>query len=1193
MTSVLVKVRGDGGAFRAAVTRAFGSAGLELQPILTVPPTADGLGLAADPATWLRVSHPDVEENPWETAHRLMERGSPFAAARSRVEAAEPDLEQVWPWDTPARTELGFGAAPVCAFDDQNASGGLAKGPGPAWNLGDHFSQLRAAREKVGARQSNVLIAQLDTGFDPRHETLPEGLRLDLQRNFVSNEAENDASDQGPDGKLSNRGHGTGTLSILAGNKLDGTVPGFKDYTDYLGGAPLAGVMPIRIADWVVRFSLSSMILGIDYARTTGAHVLSMSMGGVSSQALVDAVNRAYDAGLMLVTAAGNNLAGLPSPKSIVFPARLRRVLAACGVMADGRAYAGLAVGTMQGNFGPPEKMKTAIGAYTPNVPWAQIGCGSVVDMDGAGTSAATPQVAAAAALWIAEHWDTVQAYPEPWMRIEAARRALFRSAQKSTPRMSPAETHEKLGQGVLRALDALAEAPPRARDLVKLPLGESTWPWLNLVFGGGVNLAEDKRRAMFALELTQMAQRVAEVEAAMPEPEGADPPPAACNRYLEAALDAGKPSKPLSAALERHLGRKAVPPPKPPSRIPRKVVEPEPPQRRLRVYALDPSIAKSLDTIDVNETTILAPWDDAPLTPEPLRPGPVGEYLEVVDVDPASGKVYAPVDLNDKALLAQNGLPPSEGNPKFHQQMVYAVGMQTIGFFERALGRRVMWAPRRATDADGRASFTEVRRLRIYPHALRTANAYYSPAKKALLFGYFPGGTADSLPGSMVFTCLSSDIVAHEMTHALLDGMHRRLQEPSNPDVRAFHEGFADIVAVFQHFTIGELVRFEIGRARGDLSVARLLSGLARQFGQGSGVGGALRDYTGPNADTRTYDRAAGAHALGEILVLAVYDAFLAIVGRRTADLIRIATGGTGQLADSALHPDLVNRLAEETCAAARHVLDICILALDYCPSVDITFGEYLRALITADIDLRAEDPLGSRIAFMEAFQKRGIPVRDVRTISTESLVWNAPMDDQPDWLRTIFGRVEIPFGKRLTRSEIFDLDLKNRWRVWEAFRTAFAETPDLCKQFGLRREVPRYERDGTPRSGRPVKGTTFEIFSVRPARRTAPDGDVRVDILAVLAQRRPEPIVEGGRIEDGFFWFRSGSTLVLDSNLGQPRIRYNIVKSAESARRLAIQRSMAATGLLSPLRSLYFGADEREPFALLHEGHRGQRHG
>ena len=40
------------------------------------------------------------------------------------------------------------------------------------------------------------------------------------------------------------------------------------------------------------------------------------------------------------------------------------------------------------------------------------------------------------------------------------------------------------------------------------------------------------------------------------------------------------------------------------------------------------------------------------------------------------------------------------------------------------------------------------VRRLRIYPHALREANAYYDPEKIALLFGYFPA--ADS-SGSVV----------------------------------------------------------------------------------------------------------------------------------------------------------------------------------------------------------------------------------------------------------------------------------------------------------------------------------------------------------------------------------------------------------------------------------------------------------
>ncbi len=354
-----------------------------------------------------------------------------------------------------------------------------------------------AARRHVGAKLAAITIAHLDTGFDPDHITRPVNLAGHLQRNFVDDGyPPDDATDHTPEGMAfaRNRGHGTGTLSLLAGNKLDGNVPGWPDFNDYVGAAPTATIIPVRIADWVVRFETGTMVQGFDYARASGAHVLSMSMGGLSSEALVDAVNLAYDAGVVMVTAAGNNYAGVPTPKSIVFPARLKRVLAACGVMADGRAYADLDFATMQGNFGPAEKMDTALGAFTPNVPWAQISCGKVVDMNGRGTSAATPQIAAAAALWLAEYWDIVSKYSEPWMRVEAVRYALFRSAQKQTAKMSAATTREKIGQGVLRANAALAISPPAESALRKLPPAQPTWSWLNLIFGGGVSFARRGR---------------------------------------------------------------------------------------------------------------------------------------------------------------------------------------------------------------------------------------------------------------------------------------------------------------------------------------------------------------------------------------------------------------------------------------------------------------------------------------------------------------------------------------------------------------------------------------------------------------------------------------------------------------------------------------------------------------------------
>src|SRR3954471_21618819 len=144
---------------------------------------------------------------------------------------------------------------------------------------------------------------------------------------------------------------------------------------------------------------------------------------------------------------------------------------------------------------------------------------------------------------------------------------------------------------------------------------------------------------------------------------------------------------------------------------------------RYLRGYSLDPGFSTRLDTAGINEVLYRVPF-------EPLEPGPVGEYVEVMDFDPASNAWYEPVDLRDEQIASQNGLTPSEGNPQFHQQFVYAVVMKTIRHFERALGRKVVWYPRvrrptgKASEArDVRWPREYVQRLRIHPHAIRDAN--------------------------------------------------------------------------------------------------------------------------------------------------------------------------------------------------------------------------------------------------------------------------------------------------------------------------------------------------------------------------------------------------------------------------------------------------------------------------------------
>ena len=86
------------------------------------------------------------------------------------------------------------------------------------------------------------------------------------------------------------------------------------------------------------------------------------------------------------------------------------------------------------------------------------------------------------------------------------------------------------------------------------------------------------------------------------------------------------------------------------------------------------------------------------------------------------------------------------------------------------------------------------------------------------------------------VFRFNSTRLWSTKPFSALLDGMHRRFIEATHPDTLAFHEAFADIVALFQHFTFPEVLRHQIAKTRGDLASQSLLGQLAQQFGKAIG---------------------------------------------------------------------------------------------------------------------------------------------------------------------------------------------------------------------------------------------------------------------------------------------------------------------------------------------------------------------
>jgi hypothetical protein len=629
----------------------------------------------------------------------------------------------------------------------------------------------------------------------------------------------------------------------------------------------------------------------------------------------------------------------------------------------------------------------------------------------------------------------------------------------------------------------------------------------------------------------------------------------------------------------------------------------PSPSERSLRVFASDPTAGVELETAGINEVTLQVPWETE------LEAGPVGEYLEVIDIDPASGVAYKPVDLNSMSLVAQDGLPPSEANPQFHQQMVYAVTMRVIRDFERSLGRLALWAPHRH-EVNGKYREDYVQRLRVHPHALREANAYYSPGKVALLFGYFPADRRAEWSELTVFTALSHDVIAHEATHALLDGIHRRFNEDSNPDVLAFHEAFADIVALFEHFSMPEVLRHQIAATRGDLESQNQLGALAQQFGQATGKRGALRDAIGHwNDETGKWERTTPnperyatvmePHDRGAILVAAVFDAFLTIYKSRIRDLLRIASEGTGVLPEGELHPDLVGRLAGEAARAARQVLDMCIRALDYCPPVDIEFGDYLRAIITADYEDDPVDRDHRRVAFVESFRRYGIEPDQIRSFSVEGLRWRCPAEANP-----AAGGFRI---KAVTDKKAAWDKCVGSWNLAQDRKVLFNLMRNLRKS--LHNEFKNPKAAAAALQGSLNPELPVEVHSLRPSTSVDWDGKRKFRWIIELTQREkqwyddeadeeaeeagePAGSAEGGngaapaaeqRTGEPDYWFRGGCTLVVDPSTGE--VIYSITKLLNDDRREK-QRKWVNGSFDNSLAGTYFGraGAAMEPFAMVH---------
>jgi hypothetical protein len=537
---------------------------------------------------------------------------------------------------------------------------------------------------------------------------------------------------------------------------------------------------------------------------------------------------------------------------------------------------------------------------------------------------------------------------------------------------------------------------------------------------------------------------------------------------------------------------------------------------RPLKAYAFDPSEGRYLG----NEMTLNVRY-------ERLVPGPIGRRIGVIDYDGAKKVFYKPVDLDHPNVMIRGGVPPSESDPRFHQQMVYAVASETVQHFDLALGRRIHWRiDERLADANGQVPRGrlpgDIDRLLLFPHAMVAANAAYVPSAKGILFGYFRASETEpgnNLPGQTVFTCLSHDIIVHETTHAVLDGMRTYFSEPTNADVPAFHEAFADLAALFRHFahkealldtiqkTGGQLYKYQLQpdavaddpdetRIVAEIGTGNPLIALARQFGEARGTGRALRSALSIGHDPKQIkDARLDPHDRGSILVSAVFDAYFTVYMRQTADLFRLFRAGGGSVYSVELPSEMANMLAATASRTAEYFFQICVRAIDYCPPIDITFGDYLRAVITADRELHPTDELGVRDAIMQAFRLRGIVPASARYFSEDALCWQGPESKRlPAVTGLLFGDPNgLEWGEKNHNGVVL---------------RAYADANRTALGF---------------RAGLPVSVPSFH-----PMFRVDPDGSLRVDMVVEMCQSR-EAHFDPDRPELGTFPMRAGVTLLI----------------------------------------------------------------
>jgi subtilisin len=269
------------------------------------------------------------------------------------------------------------------AYIEENAVYALIATPSPrkkrpnSWGVTHIFADIA---HRAGNKGAGIRVAILDTGIDYTHK--------DLAGNYIGgHDFVFDDDNPIDDNFLS---HGTHVAGIVAAKKRNrahvaGIVAvGKKNDIDVYGVAPEAKILAVKVLDGAGFGTADWIIAGIEWAVANGADVINMSFRGPDSQGLRDACDMARRAGVLLVAAGGNSVAG---GGTVWFPAAYDSVIA---VTATDRS-------DVPGRFSPiGDKLELA----APGVDiYSTVAGGGYATLSG--TSQAAAHVTGAAALYL------------------------------------------------------------------------------------------------------------------------------------------------------------------------------------------------------------------------------------------------------------------------------------------------------------------------------------------------------------------------------------------------------------------------------------------------------------------------------------------------------------------------------------------------------------------------------------------------------------------------------------------------------------------------------------------------------------------------------------------------------------------------------------------------------------------------